>query len=114
MGEQLKFDAKIVPSSLHYIHFKVNDGGESQALHCDLSQILNPKDKLKRERLEQIKHLAHSISSPRMVLCDFNEILSESEKVGGVPADARRCLRFGNRVQDCGLMDSKSLGPKST
>jgi hypothetical protein len=40
-----------------------------------------------------------------MLLGDFNEILSCSEKVGGEPADMRRCIRFGKWVQDCGLMD---------
>jgi hypothetical protein len=44
----------------------------------------------------------------------INEILVASEKEGGVTVDVRRCIRFGRWVQNCGLIDLGSNGPKFT
>jgi hypothetical protein len=49
-----------------------------------------------------------------MVIGDFNEILTATEKIEGAPVNMRRCFHFCNWVQDCGLMDLESGGPKFT
>lgn len=47
-------------------------------------------------------------------MTSINEILVASEKEGGVTVDVRRCIRFGRWVQNCGLIDLGSNGPKFT
>jgi hypothetical protein len=49
-----------------------------------------------------------------MVIGDFNKILTAAEKMGGALVDMRKCLRFNRWIQDCGLLDLGSVGPKFT
>ncbi|KAI5428100.1 hypothetical protein KIW84_033197 [Lathyrus oleraceus] len=41
---------------------------------------------------------------------DFNEVLQASEKRGGLPASARKCALFQNRMDSCRLMDLYAIG----
>lgn len=41
---------------------------------------------------------------------DFNEVLQASEKRGGLPASARKCALFQNRIDSCRLMDLYAIG----
>lgn len=45
---------------------------------------------------------------------DFNEVLQASEKRGGLPASARKCALFQNRIDSCRLMDLDAIGHKFT
>jgi len=107
-----KFDIKILNSSIHCIHGVVDEGKDSAWLFTVV--YANPNALKKKQCFEEVANLARHIVQPWLVVGDFNEILSPSEKVGGVEVDLRRCIRFGRWVQDCGLIDLGSYGHKFT
>lgn len=54
------------------------------------------------------------IDLPWVVIGDFNEVCSQTEKWGGNPASKSRMDLFNNTLNDCKLMDLGFLGPKFT
>ncbi|XVF60779.1 hypothetical protein PTKIN_Ptkin08bG0075900 [Pterospermum kingtungense] len=58
--------------------------------------------------------LASASSLPWFVAGDFNEILSNQEKVGGLVRPAIQFARFREAIQDCSLLESPVLGSQYT
>ena len=46
-----------------------------------------------------------NISLPWVLLGDFNDMLSDEEKLGGLPVNRTRISAFRNCMDKCGLMD---------
>lgn len=103
---------QILSSTQHFIHALVEDDGRPPWL-CTVVYI-NPNAQLKRSGFEEIRNLAGTITLPWLIVGDFNDILAGSEKIGGRPVDMRRCNGFSNWIQNCGLIDFGSVGPKFT
>lgn len=64
-----------------------------------------------------LKRLAgiHELSLlPWLVGGDFNEILFESEKMGGMLRTAGQMREFSETIEDCGLCDIPAHGDKFT
>ena len=54
------------------------------------------------------------VSLPWVFLGDFNEMISEDEKMGGLPLNRNRISAFRNCIDKCGLMDLGFQGPRFT
>ena len=54
------------------------------------------------------------VSLPWVLLGDFNEMISEDEKMGGLPLNRNRISAFRNCMDKCGLMDLGFQGPRFT
>ena len=54
------------------------------------------------------------VSLPWVLLGDFNEMISEDEKMGGLPLNRNRIFAFRNCMDKCGLMDLGFQGPRFT
>ncbi|KAI9112878.1 hypothetical protein K1719_016195 [Acacia pycnantha] len=57
---------------------------------------------------------ASSMVLPWVVVGDFNDIASLSERTGGLGGFEARCSLFSDRIQACNLVDLGSVGPKFT
>ncbi|KAI9112268.1 hypothetical protein K1719_016791 [Acacia pycnantha] len=57
---------------------------------------------------------ASSMVLPWVVVGDFNDIASLSERTGGLGSSEARCSLFSDRIQSCNLMDLGAVGPKFT
>lgn len=53
-------------------------------------------------------------TGPWLLLGDFNEILSNSEKIGGTPRENWTFRNFRNMITTCDLTEMKSIGDKFT
>ena len=58
-----------------------------------------------------LQNLATNISLLWVLLRDFNDMLSDEEKLGGLPVNRTRILAFRNCMDKCGLMDLGFHGP---
>ncbi|KAK4733974.1 hypothetical protein R3W88_008235 [Solanum pinnatisectum] len=63
-------------------------------------------DERKRQELwDNLYFLASNMESPWMVGGDFNVIVSEDEKLGGLPVITEECEDFAFCINSCGLCD---------
>ncbi|KAI9125378.1 hypothetical protein K1719_003994 [Acacia pycnantha] len=62
----------------------------------------------------KLKTMADVIACLWVVWGDFNDIISEHERTGGVPGCHRRIRWFQQRVQECNLIDLGASGPRFT
>ena len=46
-----------------------------------------------------------NVSLPWVLLGDFNDMLSDEEKLGGLPVNRTHISAFRNYMDKCGLMD---------
>ncbi|XP_061353784.1 uncharacterized protein LOC133298506 [Gastrolobium bilobum] len=74
----------------------------------------SPKEDRRFFLWEDLKHLGRNMNDPWMMSGDFNEIAFASEKRGGAPVDLRRCNRFNNVLNSCGVMDLGGEGNRFT
>ena len=49
-----------------------------------------------------------------MLLGDFNDRISDDEKLGGLPVNRTHILAYRNCMDNCGLMDLGFHGPRFT
>lgn len=61
-----------------------------------------------------LESIAESVDVPWVVLGDFNEVLSESEKYGGRGVCFNRAARFNEMLNNCSLTDLGFYGPRFT
>ena len=61
-----------------------------------------------------MQNLATVVSLPWFLLGDFNDMLSNDEKMGGLPVNRYRITVFRNYMDRCGLMDFGFHGPRFT
>ena len=58
-----------------------------------------------------MQNLVEVVSLPWVLLGNFNDMLSEDEKMGGSPVNRSRITAFKNFMDNCGLMDLGFQGP---
>ncbi|KAI9074990.1 hypothetical protein K1719_043040 [Acacia pycnantha] len=63
---------------------------------------------------EELRNLASSITNPWVVMGDFNDIASASERTGGSGPIGSRLHSFTSQMQQCHLSDLGAIGPKFT
>ena len=63
---------------------------------------------------EYLQNLAIAVSLPWVLLGDFNDMLSNDEKMGGLPVNRYRMTAFRNCMDRCCLMDLGFHGPRFT
>ncbi|KAK4271588.1 hypothetical protein QN277_020262 [Acacia crassicarpa] len=68
----------------------------------------------RREVWNILRRLASGISVSWLVLGDFNDLLSQSEKEGGNPRSMRKILNFQGLLSDYNLLDLEFKGSKFT
>ncbi|KAK4282132.1 hypothetical protein QN277_013544 [Acacia crassicarpa] len=73
-----------------------------------------PHSNLRSILWSKLKVLSAAISLPWIVLGDFNDIMSASERVGGVRCNPQRLKWFSDRSTECGLSDMGFQGPRFT
>ena len=61
-----------------------------------------------------LKILAPSVNLPWVLFGDFNDMLVEDEKMGGLPLNGSRLTAFRDCINQCGLMDLGFHGPRFT
>lgn len=66
------------------------------------------------ESWAKLKHLKGTSPLPWLVIGDFNEITSLSEKEGGSLRPRKQMELFVNTINTCGLCDMGFIGPKYT
>ena len=60
---------------------------------------------------DYLQNLATTISLPWVLLGDFNDMLSDDEKLGGLPLNRTHVSTFRACMDNCGLMDLGFQGP---
>lgn len=63
---------------------------------------------------EELKSLENNVHDTWMLVGNFNDIISKTEKKGGVITSSRKCNLFKARVYEYKLMDLGSFIPKFT
>ncbi|KAK4259634.1 hypothetical protein QN277_005946 [Acacia crassicarpa] len=63
---------------------------------------------------QEIRRLSNNIRSSWLCIGDFNDILSQAEKCGGIPRAWRRIINFKCFLSDCELEDLGFNGPSFT
>lgn len=81
------YKIEVIELGSHYIHLSISGYGVP-AMVCMIVYI-HPHDSMKQRYFENIKMLTRNTTSPWVIIGDFNEILSELEKMGGAPIDQR-------------------------
>ncbi|XP_060211999.1 uncharacterized protein LOC132639578 [Lycium barbarum] len=72
-------------------------------------------DRQEREELwEAMMDLANQQDLPWIIGGDFNVIVSDEEKQGGLPVSSNETLDFSTCIQSCGLIDVGFTGSKFT
>ncbi|PKI62132.1 hypothetical protein CRG98_017505 [Punica granatum] len=92
-----------------------------QAIHCRVSHdrcsflftacLWQSKCLTWKELWDFLLNLANSNSEPWLVAGDFNDIVSEDEKMGGAPFNQSSLRRFRETLDRCGLIDLGTYGP---
>ena len=87
----------------------------SQSHNCLLTAIYAFSNFNKRKMLwEYLKNLAPLVNLPWVLLGDFNKMLTEDEKMEGLPLNGNRISTFRECIDQCGLMDLGFHGPRFT
>ena len=63
---------------------------------------------------ENLKKVSDHHDLPWILMGDFNEVLEESEKLGGNPLSIRRVQEYNECMNYCNLLDLKFSRPKFT
>ncbi|KAI9112458.1 hypothetical protein K1719_016381 [Acacia pycnantha] len=105
-------DLSVVRKSRQFIHLKGTFGGSHNFLLTAIYAL--PYENLKQVFWNELFDLSKSIFSSWVVLGDFNDILSVSERTGGAGFQEARASRFFDRLQECKLSDLGSIGPQFT
>ena len=74
----------------------------------------NPETSRRKESWAKMKHLGTTSSLPWLVIGDFNEIISMSEKEGGSSRRRQQLANFVETINLCGLRDIGFVGPSFT
>ncbi|XP_059436330.1 uncharacterized protein LOC132169290 [Corylus avellana] len=72
----------------------------------------HPDPSKRRESWGLLRHLATLSPKPWMCMCDFNEIVGQGEKWGGVNKSSKLMADFREALEACNLSDLGALGPK--
>lgn len=106
------FTFEIIKMGFNFIHLSIK-GGKVPEMVC-IAVYIYPQSTRKRQCFDNIKELAKGVTKPWIIIGDFNEIISEEEKKGGAPIDHNRCFHFRRWLNDYGLMNLETVGPRYT
>ena len=103
-NESTSCQVEILTHSEHSIHALVKVS--SPSLSILLTAIYASSNFYKRQLFwNYLQNLATLLTLPRVLLGDFNDMLSEDEKMGGLPLNRNRVTAFRNCLDTCGLLD---------
>lgn len=74
----------------------------------------SPRFRERKILWENLELIAGSHNLPWLAYGDFNEVLSNSEKLGGGPVSLSKSLRFSEMLDKCSFSDLGFSGPKFT
>ena len=112
-NESPTFFVEIITRSEHRIHALVKV--HSPSVSFLLTAVYAPPQFHKRKLFwEYFQNLARHISLPWVLLGDFNDMISDDEKLGGLPVNRTRISAFRNCMDNCGLMNLGFHGPGFT
>lgn len=75
---------------------------------------VSPRYKERKVLWANLETIAETTYIPWIVLGDFNEVVSESEKLGGGTINFNKALRFSEMLSNCCLTDLGFSGPRFT
>ena len=112
-NEGPSFSVEIITYSEHSIHALVKV--PSSSLSFLLTVVYAPPQFIKRKPFwDYLQNLAMNISLPWILIGDFNDMISEEEKLGGLPVNRTHIAAFRNCLDKCGLKDLGFHGPRFT
>ena len=74
----------------------------------------SPKFHIRKHLWHDLETFAQHLNKPWLVLGDFNEVINQSEKLGGRPVSRMRSDLFATTMDNCELVDLGFSGPKFT
>ena len=112
-NESPTFFVEIITRNEHSIHALVKVHSPSMSF---LSIVVYAPPQFHKRILfwEYLQNLARHISLPWVILGDFNDMIYEDEKHGGIPVNRTRISAFRNCMDKCGLMDLGFHNPRFT
>ena len=112
-NEGPSFSVEIITCSEHSIHALVKV--PSPSLSFLLTAVYAPPQFNKHKLFwDYLQNLAMNISLPWILLGDYNDMISEEEKLGGLPVNRTRITAFRNCLDKCELIDLGFHGPRFT
>ena len=109
-NEGLSFSVEIITCSEHIIHALIKV--HSPSLSFLFTAVYAPPQFNKCKPFwDYLQNLTVNISLPWLLLGDFNDMISEEEKLGGLLVNRTRMMAFRNCLENCGLMDLGFYGP---
>ena len=112
-NEGLSFSVKIITCSEHNIHTLVKVPSPSLAFLLT-TVYASPQFIKHKPFLDYLQNLAMNISLPWILLGDFNDMIYEEEKLGGLLVNRTCIAAFRNCLDKCGLIDLGFHGPRFT
>ncbi|KAI9074720.1 hypothetical protein K1719_043310 [Acacia pycnantha] len=95
-----------------FVHLSCDVIGMSKFILTGVYAI--PHSDLRSRLWEKLLSISYGISLPWIVCGDLNDILVQSERVGGGNCNFRRVRWFQDKVNSCGLNVWGASGPKFT
>ena len=112
-NESPSFKVEIITHSEYSIHALVKVS--SPSLSFLLTAVYASSNFNKRKIFwDYLQNLVAIVSLPWVLLGDFNDMLSDDEKMGGLPVNRHRITTFRNCMDKYGLMDLGFQGPRFT
>ena len=112
-NEGPSFSVEIITCSEHSIHALVKVPSPPHSFL--LTSMYAPPQFYKRKPFwDYLENLAMNISFSWILLGDFNDMISEEEKLGGLPVNRTHIAAFRNCLDKCGLIDLGFHGPRFT
>ena len=112
-NESPTFFVEIITRSEHSIHALVKV--QSLSVSFLLTAVYAPPQFYKRNFFwEYLQNLALHVSLLWVLLGDFNDMILDEEKLGGLLVNRTRMSAFRNCMDNCGLIDLGFHGPRYT
>ena len=112
-NESSSFKVEILTHSKHSLHAPVKVFSPSLAFLLT-TVYASPNFAKQKVFWNYLENLATTVSLPWVLLVDFNDMMFEDEKMGGLPLNRTRIVAFKNCKDKCGLMDLGFQGPRFT
>ena len=112
-NESCSFIVEVITHSKHSIHALMNVSSPSLSFLLIAVYAL-PNFNKRKLFWDYLKNLASSISLLWALLGDFNNMLLDDEKLGGLLVNRTRISAFRNCIDKCGLMDLGFHSPHFT
>ncbi|KAI9128717.1 hypothetical protein K1719_000200 [Acacia pycnantha] len=104
---------KVLVNQVQFVHMEVTCVNQNSTF-IFTAIYGNPQQQYRKFLWQDLDLLADNISSPWLLVGDFNAILSSDDRRGGAIHKERGCNFFNEFIHSNGLMDMGSKGPKFT